>query len=323
MRQTVSQTAVPTFSDPQQVNAALAELEIVIRHRVDGLLHGNHLGLVPGPGTELGEARPYVPGDDVRRMDWAVTARTTVPHVRQTVADRELETWLAIDLSASMDFGTALCEKRDLAIVAAAVFAHLTGGGGNRLGAVLAGGGISRIPARGGRQAALHLLRAVAGHPRAEAGQRADLMAALEGLRRPERRRGLVVAISDYLGPLNWVRSLRALTARHDVLAVRITDPRDRQLPPVGMVTLVDPESGRRRQVRATRALGEKFAAAAAMQSAEVNSAMRAMGVDILDLSTDRDWVGDVLRFVMRRKRGWGGSGRTAAPTPASTLVTS
>ncbi|NKE58906.1 DUF58 domain-containing protein, partial [Lentzea sp. PSKA42] len=133
------------------MEAALRMLELDVRRRLDGLLQGNHLGLVPGPGTEPGEARTYQPGDDVRRMDWAVTARTTVPHIRETVADRELETWMAIDLSPSLDFGTAACEKRDLAIAATAAVAHLTRGGGNRIGAAVSTGADNvRIPARGG-----------------------------------------------------------------------------------------------------------------------------------------------------------------------------
>jgi uncharacterized protein (DUF58 family) len=309
-----AQTPVPSLSDPERLDSALAELEVVIRHRVDGLLHGNHLGLVPGPGSELGDARPYVPGDDVRRIDWAVTARTTTAHVRTTVADRELETWLAVDLSASMDFGTALCEKRDLAIVAAAVMAHLTRGGGNRIGAVAAGGGaLLRVPARSGRPAALHLLRSLASIPRTAAGSRGDLAGALEQLRRPERRRGLVVAISDFLGPTDWERPMRALTARHDIVAVQISDPRDVALPPVGMVTLVDPESGRTKDVRVTRALADRFAAAAAAHQAEIAAALRRVGAPLLTLSTDRDWVGDVVRFVVRRKRGWIGGGGAAS----------
>jgi uncharacterized protein (DUF58 family) len=134
-----------------QLEASLRALELTVRRRLDGLLQGNHLGLVPGPGSESGDARLYQPGDDVRRMDWAVTARTTEPHIRQTVADRELETWVAVDLSASLDFGTARCEKRDLAVAAVAAVAHLTRGGGNRIGALVATGErLVRIPARGG-----------------------------------------------------------------------------------------------------------------------------------------------------------------------------
>lgn len=302
-------TPVPSLADTARLDAALAQVELTVARRLDGLLQGNHLGLIPGPGTDLGEARPYVPGDDVRRMDWAVTARTTQAHIRQTIADRELETWLAVDLSASMDFGTAECEKRDLAVVAAAVIAHLTRGGGNRIGAVIASGdGLRRIPARGGRMAITHLLRSIAAHPRSPTGSRADIAAALEQLRRPPRRRGLVVVISDFLGPLTWERPLRALAGRHDLIAVSINDPRDAALPAVGLVTLIDPETGRTKQVRTTRELRETFAAAAAEQHRSVLAALRRAGAATLSLSTDRDWVGDVLRFVMARKQGWSGA---------------
>src|SRR5687768_17739020 len=155
------------------MEAALRTLEIAVRGRLDGPLQGNHLGLVPGPGSEPGESRHYVPGDDVRHMDWAVTARTTQPHVRETVADRELETWVVLDLSPSLDFGTAACEKRDLAIAALAAIAHLTRGGGNRIGVLAATGERTlRIPARGGIAHARGMLRTGATLERGPEGTR-------------------------------------------------------------------------------------------------------------------------------------------------------
>ena len=126
--------------DTTGADALLRRLELTVRNKLDGLLQGNYLGLVPGPGTEAGESRAYVVGDDVRRMDWPVTARTLVPHIRQTVADRELETWLVVDLSPSMDFGTARSEKRELALAAITAVAHLTVRGGNRVGALVCNG---------------------------------------------------------------------------------------------------------------------------------------------------------------------------------------
>jgi hypothetical protein len=146
----------------------LRRLELVVRHRLDGLLQGNYLGLLPGPGSEAGESRLYHPGDDVRRMDWAVTARTTTAHVRQTVADRELETWLVVDLSPSLDFGTALSEKRELVFAAITAIVHLTVRGGNRVGAIVTSGEQTyRIPARAGRTDARHLIERIAATPRA------------------------------------------------------------------------------------------------------------------------------------------------------------
>jgi uncharacterized protein (DUF58 family) len=158
-----SQPWAPPILRGERMDAGLRLLELDVRRRLDGLLQGNHVGLVPGPGSEPGEARIYQPGDDVRRMDWAVTARTTVPHIRETVADRELETWFVVDLSPSLDFGTAACVKRDLAICAVAAITHLTRGGGNRVGALVSTGAQTvRVPARGGLAHARGLLRKVA-----------------------------------------------------------------------------------------------------------------------------------------------------------------
>ena len=297
--------------DDAQLATALRTLELTVRRRLDGLLQGNHLGLVPGPGSEPGEARAYQPGDDVRQMDWSVTARTTQPHIRQTVADRELETWVALDLSPSLDFGTTTCEKRDLAVAAVAAVTHLTSGGGNRIGAVVTtGASTHRVPARGGSAHAGALLRDCARTPRAAEGTRGDLAGALEVLRRPPRRRGLVVVVSDFLGVIDWERPLRGLAQRHDLLAVEVLDPRDVELPDVGRVALSDPESGRVREVDTTAALRRDFAAAAARHRDDVGAALRRCGAPRLTLRTDSDWVADTVRFVVARKRGWSGASR-------------
>lgn len=294
-----------------QLDVALRTLELSVRGRLDGLLQGNHLGLVPGPGSEPGEARLYQPGDDVRRMDWSATARTTLPFVRQTVADRELETWVVLDLSPSLDFGTAACEKRDLAVAALAAVAHLTRGGGNRIGAVVATGErIERFPARGGLAHARGLLHQVAAIPRAPTGTRGDLATAVEQLRRPPRRRGLCVVISDFLGEPTWERPLRALSARHELLAVEVLDPRELELPEVGTVVLADPETGRQREVVTTPLLCREFAAAAAAHRYNVAALLRRCGAAQLTLRTDSDWIADVVRFVLARKRAWSGGGR-------------
>jgi uncharacterized protein (DUF58 family) len=295
------------------MDAALRALELTVARRLDGLLQGNHLGLVPGPGTEPGEARTYQPGDDVRRMDWAVTARTTVPHIRETVADRELETWLAVDLSASLDFGTADCDKRELAVAACAAMAHLTRGGGNRVGAVVSTGAeVLRVPARGGLPHARGMIRRIAQLPRAAEGVRGDLAGTLELLRRPPRRRGLVVVISDFLGPrsgdvFDWERPMRGLSTRHDLIAIEVLDPRDLELPDMGAVVLADPETGRRKEVVTTPLLRREFAAAAAAHREDVAAALRACGAAHLTLRTDSDWVADMVRFAAFRKRRWSG----------------
>jgi uncharacterized protein (DUF58 family) len=281
----------------------LRRLELTVGRRLDGLLHGDHRGLVPGHGSEAGDARPYVAGDDVRRIDWNVTARTQVPHVRETIADRELETWLVVDRSASLEFGTAACTKADLAVAGAAAVAHLATRGGNRVGAVIVGSdGAVELPARSGRdhlRAVLH--RIVTSRPGAGP---ADLAPALRRLTRPGHRRGLVVLVSDLLAPQGWERALRATAARHEVLAVEVVDPRELDLPAVGELSLVDPETGRARQVRTSPQLRRRYAAAAADQREAIAAALRSVGADHLQLRTDRDWVLDLVRFVqMRRMR--------------------
>ncbi|MGB6123713.1 MAG: DUF58 domain-containing protein, partial [Gordonia sp. (in: high G+C Gram-positive bacteria)] len=154
--------AAGNLNDPE-LTAALKSLELTVRRKLDGVLQGEHLGLIPGPGSEPGEAREYQPGDDIRRMEWSVTARTGTPHVRQMVADRELETWFVVDASASLDFGTVGRSKRDVAVAAAAAIVHLTAGGGNRHGAIIVtGDDVVRIPARAGRAHDQALLKAIA-----------------------------------------------------------------------------------------------------------------------------------------------------------------
>jgi uncharacterized protein (DUF58 family) len=290
-----------------RVEATLRRLELDVFRRLDGLLQGDHLGLVPAPGSEAGESREYTPGDDVRRMDWAVTARTTIPHVRDTIADRELETWVVVDRSASLDFGTAQFEKRDLALAMVAAVGFLTSRAGNRVGALVLGNDkLSVVPARGGREAMLALLHQIDSTPRADHARAPvdDLRAALRRAAKLARRRGLVVVISDFLSDADWQPALRALAVRHDVLAVEILDPREVELPPVGLVTLVDTETGRRVEVQtASPKIRERFAEAAARQRARVANEIRVAGAEHVVLRTDRDWLLDLARFVSTRKR--------------------
>ncbi|WP_229803907.1 DUF58 domain-containing protein [Planobispora rosea] len=293
----------------------LRRLELTVVRRLDGLLHGSYQGLIPGPGSEAGDSRIYVPGeDDVRRMDWAVTARTSVPHVKDLIADRELETWVLADLSPSMDFGTAAVEKRDLVVAAVGAIGFLTSRVGNRFGAyVLHDEYIHRMPARGGRAALYGLLNSLAQAPRGRSVPDApDLAEAVEALAAARRRRGLRVIVSDFLDnrpsldpglePL-WERPVRRLAARHQVLAVEVIDPRELELPPVGLISLTDPESGRSRQVRLTAKVRAAYAEAAARQREITRAALRRCGVDHLVLRTDRDWVADIAQFVLRQRR--------------------
>ncbi|WP_030156749.1 DUF58 domain-containing protein [Glycomyces sp. NRRL B-16210] len=306
---------------------ALDRLQLLVTRRLDGLLHGDYLGLLPGPGSEAGEAREYRAGDDVRRMDWPVTARTTVPHVRTTVADRELETWLAIDLSPSLDFGTVGMLKRELAEGAVAAFAYLAGRGGNRIGAVVTDGGPPKaIPPRPGRGGARSLLRAITSLPRAS-GPIAEapghsLADLIDKTRRHARRRGLAIVISDFLedevrkeqqhglgdeygpaGEARWVRELRRLAVRQQVLCVEILDPAELALPDVGVVDLMDPETGASVEVQTGNArFRARYAEAAAAQRARIAAGIRSGGAAHLRLSTGSDWLRDIAAFVAERR---------------------
>ncbi|PSK65518.1 hypothetical protein B0E53_02522 [Micromonospora sp. MH33] len=311
----------PVLPEPGLADLApdqrLRRLELTVTRRLDGLLHGQYRGLLPGPGSEAAGSREYRPGEDeVRRMDWAVTARTTVPHVREVDADRELTTWLLVDASPSMEYGTATLDKRELAVAAVAAVGFLTAGIGNRLGGqVLAPEGVRRFPARSGRTHLLGLLRALLGAPRTD-GHRdlppPTLADGLDGLQRVATRRGLVVVVSDFLDGLPddpdaapaWEPVLRRLAVRHQVLAVEVTDPRELELPDVGLVTLVDPETGRHREVwTGDPALRERYAQAAAAQRDQVRHALRRSGATHLALRTDRDWSADIVRHVHTQRR--------------------
>jgi uncharacterized protein (DUF58 family) len=289
----------------------LRRLELTVTRRLDGLLHGDHRGLVPGHGSEPGETRLYQPGDDVRRIDWNVTARMQAPYIRETIADRELETWLVVDLSASLEFGTADRTKREQALAAAAAVGFLTARGGNRIGALLATGSAPAtiIPARGGRvhlRAILHRIQATEVH---DGDGPTDLGAVLHRLSRTARRRGLVVVVSDWLDadPMAsrpaWELALRRVAVRHETLCVEVLDPRELELPDVGVLELVDPETGRRREVQTGDArLRARYAAAAAERRVRLAATFRAAGADHLVLRTDHDWLAELVTFVATRR---------------------
>jgi uncharacterized protein (DUF58 family) len=299
----------------------LRRLELTVRTKLDGLLQGNYQGLLPGPGSEAGESRPYTPGDDVRRMDWPVTARTTTAHVRETIADRELETWLVVDLSASLDFGTARTEKRELVLAALTALVHLTVRSGNRVGAVVGTGDqIFHIPAMPGRAHARYLLRRIAATPRAAdvggRGGEGSVAQMLSSLARPPRRRGLVAVVSDFIDSAvtdaapAWERALAGLSQRHQLLAVEIVDPRELELAPAGLITFVDPETGGQLEVQtSSKEVRERYARAAAEQRARIATGLRHAGAAHLQLRTDHDWLADIVRFVITQRHLLAGAG--------------
>ena len=295
----------PPLPTPLAPAESVRRLCLQVAHRLDGLLQGDHLGYLPGPGTEPAEARAYSPGDDVRRIDWAVTARTGDPHVRQAVSERELETTLLVDLTASMSFGTVRTAKREVAVALAAAVGHLASGPGDRLGAVVLADGLRRLPARSGRQACLALLHVLqTSRPLQGAGP--TLAEGLAAVLDPPRRRGLVVVICDLVGPggTPWQDPLRRLAQRHDVVVAEIIDPRELELPSVGVLRMVDPETGRHLEVpTGNRRVRERYAEAAAAARAANAGAVRQAGAGHIVLRTDRDWLPDLARFLATRRR--------------------
>lgn len=285
------------------VAEALKSLELLITRRIDGYLHGHHQGITPGQGSEPGEARTYQPGDDVRRIDWNVTARTRELHVRDQIADRDLEAWLVIDASPTMRFGTARSDKLQVAFGVAAAIGFLTARHQNRIGAVvLSGRELRTLPPRPGRDQVRAILQTIAGSPATDGQGKADLGTALDRVGAINRRRGFVTVIADLLGE-GWERPLGSLALRHDVLVAEIVDPRELELPPGGQMVLVDPGTGRQREVRLTASVRRRYAEAAAAQREEIRAAIRRARADHLQVRTDEDWLAAVVGHVERRRQ--------------------
>jgi uncharacterized protein (DUF58 family) len=285
-------------------DALLRALDVSIGRRMEGMLAGDYRSSLLGDGTELAQVRPYVPGeDDVRRIDWNVTARTDQPHVRVHLAERVLVTWLVLDTSASMLFGTADRRKSDVAEGVAIAVGHVATRRGNRLGLVTFGDDDPRaLPPRQGRLGLLGLLAALR-----EPGDATGPTSLGEALRRTgslARQRSAVVVVSDFRGPLDWRRQLLELAGRHDVVAVEIRDPREQELPNAGVLWLVDPETGR--QLRAdtgSARLRARFAAAAAAERAELARMLAAAGARHVVLTTSGDWLRTFALFLRRGAR--------------------
>ena len=282
----------------------LRALDVTIGRRVEGLLAGDFRSNLLGAGSELAMVRPYVPGDDVRRIDWNVTARTGEPHIRVDLAERVLVTWLALDTSPSMQFGTADRRKADVAEGVAVALGHLATRRGNRLGVVTFGGESARaLPPRQGRTGLVGLLAALRSEPGDGGVGTQSLGRALARTSALARQKSLVVVVSDFRGPLDWRGPLLELAGRHDVVAVEIRDPREQELPDVGLLWLVDPETGRQLRVDTrSRRLRERFAVAASAERGGVARTFSSVGVRHVVLSTSGDWLRPLVVFLRRSR---------------------
>lgn len=294
----------PGRQGPGQIGGhAVRALELALAKRSDGVLPGEHRAAGLGGGTELSQLRPYVEGDDVRHLDPAASARTGEPHVRLHVPERTLTTWVALDVSASMAFGTARRLKSDVGEGVVRVVARLGVRRGGRV-ALLRWGATSSatrvLPPKGGRPALGAVDRALAegvAHDRSPGVE--SFATALERLHRVARRPGLVVVVSDLRDDSAWERPLSMLARQHRVLVAEVSDPREHALPDAGIVVVVDPETGDDVEVdtSSTRVRAE-FAAAESDRRAEVAARLRRSRVQHLRVSTDGDWLRDLGRAL-------------------------
>jgi len=296
--------------DPDRL---LRRLEWTVLRRLDGVLQGDYRTLFRGFGLDLADLREYQLNDDVRYIDWNVTARLQVPHVREFQEDREVAAWFLLDLSASIDFGSSGVRKRVLSAELVAVLARLFTRYGNRIGAVLHAEGASEvIPARNGRRHVLHVLdrmgvvgaRAPAGAKAKRPGKVTDLAELLSFAQPVMKRRSVVFVISDFISTPGWGRRLAQLARRHEVIAVRLYDPMEVELPDLGLIVMQDAETGEQLTVDThDRAFRQRFAAAAARREAALREALAEAGVDCLEIATDEPLDAALLRFTQLRKR--------------------
>ncbi len=283
----------------------LQRLDWEVIRRLDGLLQGDYRSLFYGYGVDFADLREYQPEDDIRYIDWNVTARMDSPYVRQYVEDREITAWFLLDLSPSVDFGPEQSLKRSVLIDFVTTLARLLTRHGNRVGAMFYGSRLERtIPARGGRMQVLRLVNDLLKQPRLPRAAFTDLtpmiQAGLYGL----KKRSLVFLISDFISAPGWERPLNLLNQKHEVLAIRLWDPREVQLPDLGLILMEDAETGEQLYVDThDKKFRTRFEQAARQREAALNLAFKQAGVDVLPLSTEEDLVSAIVRFANLRER--------------------
>ena len=289
-------------STPERI---LQRLDWKVIRRLDGILQGDYRSLFYGAGLDLADLREYQFEDDIRYIDWNVTARMDSPYVRQYIEDREITAWFLLDLSPSVDFGTVHTLKRNLLIDFVGLMARLITRHGNRVGAIFYGSKVERvIPARSGRLQVLRLINDLTKQPKLPRSPTTNLTALLESAYRSINRRSLVFIVSDFFSTPGWERPLSMLNQRHEVLAVRLSDPREAELPDIGMIVMEDAETGEQLYIDThDKKFRDRFQAAAQRREAELNAAFRRGQVDILPLSTEDDMLRSIVRFAMMRKQ--------------------
>ena len=313
----------------------LQRLEWTVIRRLDGLLQGDYRTLLRGFGLDLADLREYQPQDDVRYIDWNVTARLNVPHVREFQEDREVTAWFLIDLSGSVDFGSREFKKRDVAAALTGVLSRLLTRHGNRVGAVLKGSSADQratvIPVRGGRRQVLHLIDSIrrftsngtvaqAKVAPAAPGKTTDLSALLSEAYTAIKRRSVVFVLSDFISTPGWEVALAQLARRHEVIAVRLYDPVEQNLPELGFVMLQDAETGEQLFLDTQdKSFRERFAKLAAEREETLREAFSQAGVDCMELATTDNLHQELLRFIdLRKRRSRLATGGLRAPLAAA-----
>ncbi len=283
----------------------LQRLEWTVIRKLDGILQGDYRSLFQGSGLDLADLREYQYGDDVRRIDWNVTARMVTPYVRQYLEDREIAAWFLLDLSPSIDFGTVQKLKRNLLIDFVTVMARVFTRHGNRVGAIFFDSKVERvIPAGSGQMQVLRIVNDLLRQPKLKRAPLTDLGSLLDAANRFIRRRSLIFLVSDFISTPGWEKPLGALCQRHEVTAIRLIDPREVELPDIGPVVIEDSETGEQLWIDThEKGFRQRYLAAAQKRESLLYQQFGRTGVDALELSTEDDMVKELVRFVMKRKR--------------------
>ncbi|HND91571.1 MAG TPA: DUF58 domain-containing protein [Anaerolineales bacterium] len=292
-------TSTPT---PERI---LHRLDWQVIRRLDGLLQGDYRSLFRGFGVDFADLREYQPEDDIRYIDWNVSARMNTPYVRQYMEDREVIAWFLLDLSPSVDFGTLQNQKRNVLIDFVATLARLLTRHGNRVGAMMFGSAIQRtVPARSGRLQVLRIINDLLNQPRLPHSSMTDLSALLKGGLHSIKKRSLVFVVSDFISTPGWERTLNLLSQHHEVIAIRLWDPREMDLPDIGPIVMEDAETGEQLYVDThDKKFRERFRAAAQQREIALKDSFKRAGVDVLPLSTEEDLIHAIARFVMMRRQ--------------------
>ena len=297
--------SVTTPTSARTPERILQRLDWKVIRRLDGVLQGDYRSLFYGFGVDFADLREYQPGDDVRYIDWNVTARLDAPYVRQYTEDREITAWFLLDLSPSMDFGSLDSLKRSVLVDFVAILARLLTRHGNRVGAVFYGNKVERtIPARGGRVQVLRLINDLLKQPPIPRAPFTDLSPLIEAGLQGIKRRSLIFIISDFISAPGWERPLSLLNRRHEVVAIRLWDPREVELPDIGPIIMEDAETGEHLYVDThDRQFRKRFQEAGRQRELALNAAFKQAGVDALPLSTEEDMVRAITRFAALRQR--------------------